>query len=281
MKVIEQGEIYEEHDGELSFSCKHVIYTDGRNVFLARTNDRLTDNNLDELHNNGTIILPEDIYPSFPSDGSISQASDLQHDTQYIKRASLLGYGPSSGEFIKNLVLEEARILEALKKSPHPNIIQYYGCKVEEKRIVGLVLARYKETLAERVKHKGLKSTNRSVILAGVRSGIDHLHQLGFIHNDINYTNIMFSENDDNPIIIDFDSCVKEGEIDKSCGTWGWSRDRTQGLPSVRENDLYAIERLRAFLDGEWDGHISNSAFWFLRVSQPQKPTKTRKNQRT
>ena len=39
-----------------------------------------------------------------------------------------------------------------------------------------------------------------------------HLHSLGFIHNDINIANVMFLDDDDVPIIIDFNSCGKEGE---------------------------------------------------------------------
>jgi len=44
-----------------------------------------------------------------------------------------------------------------------------------------------------------------SSILAGIESGIRHLHSLGLVHNDINPRNIMMDH--DKAVIIDFGSC--------------------------------------------------------------------------
>jgi serine/threonine protein kinase len=50
-----------------------------------------------------------------------------------------------------------------------------------------------------------------SSILEGVKKGLDHIHALGIIHNDITPSNIMLDEHD-TPIIIDFGSCRDMGE---------------------------------------------------------------------
>jgi serine/threonine protein kinase len=58
---------------------------------------------------------------------------------------------------------------------------------------------------------------NKDSILDKVKAGIRHLHCLGLVHNDINLTNIMFDK-DDNPVIIDFDSCTPIGQTLKDVG---------------------------------------------------------------
>jgi len=45
------------------------------------------------------------------------------------------------------------------------------------------------------------------IFLDGILEGLLFLHTLGFVHNDINLTNIML-DNKGMPVIIDFDSCI-------------------------------------------------------------------------
>jgi hypothetical protein len=53
---------------------------------------------------------------------------------------------------IPDLFLAEARICEILKKHPHPNIVQYFGCVTQNDRITGLYLVKYLTTLQDRLK---------------------------------------------------------------------------------------------------------------------------------
>lgn len=67
--------------------------------------------------------------------------------------------------------------------------------------MTGLCFARYPRTLMQEVNPGGLgKRQLRSVrprgkdysgVLAGVERGIRHLHGLGWVHNDVNPSNIM------------------------------------------------------------------------------------------
>jgi serine/threonine protein kinase len=133
-------------------------------------------------------------------------------------------------------VIHEVRICEILRKNPHPNIIQYLGCVVKDDKIHGLCFTKYSMDLMRRVKDG--RPLDSELYLRSLKSAILHLHTLGLVHNDINPRNIMINENDI-PIIIDFDSCKHEGErLDKS-GTPGWCIEDAQY--AMRENDFFSF----------------------------------------
>ncbi|KAJ7130614.1 hypothetical protein C8R44DRAFT_775883, partial [Mycena epipterygia] len=61
-------------------------------------------------------------------------------------------------------------------------------------------------------------------VIAGIRLGLEHIHSLGYVHNDLNPRNIVLDKEFKVPIIIDFDSCYKIGESlkGKKAGTVDW-----------------------------------------------------------
>ncbi|KAI9729815.1 MAG: hypothetical protein M1834_006563 [Cirrosporium novae-zelandiae] len=107
-----------------------------------------------------------------------------------------------------DLLLQEAQICEILKKSPHPKIVEYFGCVLQGEQIVGLCFKRYKINLAERIEDTE-HPLDRDMCLKGIKEGIKHLHSLGLIHNDLKSSNIMLNAYDV-PIIADYDSCRRE-----------------------------------------------------------------------
>lgn len=169
------------------------------------------------------------------------QSSDLC----YVKRPSLLFYRPGD-DALKKLMLQEVQKLEALKESPHPNVVKYHGCIEKDNLLIGLCLDKYSETLAERVRRKGTE-LSKNHCLKGVQNGIQHLRSLGYCHNDINPTNIMFKE-DDTPVIIDFDSCVPTGQkLGSKAGTMLFSDEHaTHSMP---ENDVYSLCLVKEFME--------------------------------
>lgn len=164
-----------------------------------------------------------------------------------MKRPSLLHYGDTEASTkLSTLILDEAKACEILSVHPHPNIAQYLGCTVEGGRITGLCFVKYGMTLLERVS-KGSHAFDADLCLCGIQDGIQHLHKLGLIHCDINPANILMSGDGDNPIIIDFDSCRREGEhLGLKAGTRGWAREDFKfATPEV---DQYGLAMIKDFL---------------------------------
>ena len=79
-------------------------------------------------------------------------------------------------------------------------------------------------------------------------AGLDFLHSIGLVHDDINPHNIMLDDGG-RAVIIDFDSCVPLGSRSRG-GTPGWST-----LPTTVEikNDEHGLDLVAKFLRGEYD----------------------------
>lgn len=76
------------------------------------------------------------------------------------------------------------------------------------------------------------------------KAGLNWLHSLGLVHDDINPKNIMLDD-DGHAIIIDFDSCASSGTKSRG-GTPGWSTS-----PEVA-NDEHGFNLV--FIWGQYDG---------------------------
>lgn len=121
--------------------------------------------------------------------------------------------------------------------------------------MIGLCFTGYQRTLMQEVNpgslmKRGLRSSRQrskgySSVLAGIESGIKHLHALGLVHNDINPSNIMLDS--DQAIIIDFGSCRRVGESLEDVGrTYEWYDEEVK--TAVPDNDLDALEEILIWL---------------------------------
>ncbi|KII86594.1 hypothetical protein PLICRDRAFT_260852 [Plicaturopsis crispa FD-325 SS-3] len=127
----------------------------------------------------------------------------------------------------------------------HPNICEYLGCVLDGQHITGLCFKRYKCTLHDAIEHR--MPLDFYSVTSGIASGVQHLHSMGLVHGNLKPTNIMLDD-DDTPIIIDFDQCQKSGAtLSYKRGTPGWCPDP---LPSIArfETDLYAMDRIFQYL---------------------------------
>ncbi|KAF8991066.1 hypothetical protein BDQ17DRAFT_1371211 [Cyathus striatus] len=125
-------------------------------------------------------------------------------------------------------------IFENILKNPRQNVCTYYGC-IRDGDYVG-----------------GVTQTtpfNPQAILTGIRQGLDHIHSLGLVHDDINPRNIMIDD-DGEPVIIDFNSCMLPGELSRG-GTPGWSN-----CPNIAtfENDEFGFDLICKLVRREYDG---------------------------
>lgn len=211
MKVRERGESFEEINGNFQSASTLTVYRFDDNVFhrITKSRCRFTAKvKTEDLFY--VVLIPTASYcPHFPS--NFTQAPDPLPPYCYIKRPRLLSYdrihNTPSVSRISERVLREAEVREILKLDPHPNIAQYLGCQVRNGRITGICFTKYSGTLMHRVNPKsrmkrafiynGRSLKSRDGCLRGVEMGIGHLHSLGFIHNDINPSNVMIVEDTD------------------------------------------------------------------------------------
>ncbi|KAI1735349.1 kinase-like domain-containing protein [Xylaria scruposa] len=183
------------------------------------------------------IKIPEEhIWPL--ADPSLTQAPDPLPVASYKKLPRLLGYDGKDPDFIPRVTLSEARVCEILKNHPHPNIARYLGCIIKDGKVKGLGFDNYPVTLGKMLENE--TPFDRQRCIRGIEAGVQHMHDLGLAHNDLNPENIMM--HGDNPIIIDFDSCKPEGEKLLKGGTYEWSPAKGY---SKRENDHYSLSKIR------------------------------------
>ncbi|OJD28590.1 hypothetical protein ACJ73_00031, partial [Blastomyces percursus] len=260
LEVLETVEDFGEVDEEIGFRHTIVIYRwngavyRGLSKYRYQSKSEVQRSHLTDI----TLIPPEDYCPIFQPHFTL--APDLFLTKGYIKHPRLSTYQSSCPKQISEQVLTEVEVCEAIRKDPHPNLAQYHGCKVYDGRITGLCFTKYNETLMERVNPKFFSKSSppsNGLVpleslkpwLDGIKQGIQHLHSLGWIHNDVNPSNIMF-DNDGRPVIIDFDSCRPEGHsLGTTKRTYEWyDEDAHCADPN---NDLKALDDLQAWLSGK------------------------------
>lgn len=205
-----------------------------------------------------TLIPLEEYCPIFLPHFTLAPDSLLAKG--YIKRAPLSEFPFSCFPQISEQVLKEVEVCEIIRKNPHTNLIQYHGCEVRDGRITGLCFTKYNETLEDRVNpRRAIRPSPPSDGFVPldtlqpwwdqIKQGIQHLHRLGLVHNDLTPGNIMFDD-DGRPVIIDFDSCRPEGHsITAVRRTFHWCDQSVRRAdPS---NDLKTLDDIQAWLTGQ------------------------------
>ncbi|KAF2240343.1 hypothetical protein BU26DRAFT_470815, partial [Trematosphaeria pertusa] len=228
-----------------AFKRTTFTYVDNQDVaWFGQTPDiRKYDLTVEDLNRLLQQIPDEKVYPIRPS--SISTVSDADQRNLFIKRPKLLCLDDEEEtKLLPQMLLEEAEVLEFLKQHHHPNLIRYYGRTVNRGRITGIALENHQVILQYHFK-KVSNSFNIVACMEGIRAGVEHLHALGFAHNDLNPMNIALDSND-NPIILDFRSCRRFGEQLLSAGTYGWIEE--DFTTSAQRHDEFAMKKIEAWL---------------------------------
>jgi serine/threonine protein kinase len=259
MEILTTGECFPHDPNGSIFTI--VVYSHDNETYLARYNGRCGDK---------TDIPPEELedvvkldktafQPEYQSIFTQAQPSDQQ----YIKRPSLLRYYPyndANKTSMMNEVLQEVQVCEILKLQPHPNIAEYIGCRIQDGKISGICFKQYTQSLQQRLNPEHLNKRMFAAsacldakwcngIIEGIRKGIEHLHALGLVHNDLTPVNVMLDERG-MAIIIDFRSCRRIGESLKGVGrTYEWYDDEV--MTARPSNDLDALSEIEAWLLGK------------------------------
>ncbi|KAJ2975810.1 hypothetical protein NUW58_g8254 [Xylaria curta] len=239
MEICEAHSAYSECDDGVKFDHTKIILRRGDDeYFYAKSSQRLSPEEIDIDALEIFEIPTEHIWPL--ADPKFTQAPNPLPAGCYLKRPTLIHYQPNEDNDVGNLILTEVEACEVLRQSPHPNIVRYLGCMIKDGRIRGLVFDKYPITLWEMLDHK--IEFDKSHCLHGIEAGVQHMHDLGLVHNDLNPSNIMMDGN--HPIIIDFDSCKSDGKkLGKKGGTYMYSLEDEEY--SKRDNDLYSLSKIR------------------------------------
>lgn len=218
--------------------------TDEDEVYTGKSDKSRKDLTLDEV--NALLVRCPDsaLYPPVPE--GIQIASEQVEKTAYLKRPPLLDYVP--GETDLGLIkqgLDETLVMETISKLYHPNIVQYLGARVRRGLLTGFYMEQLPQTLLQYCGTPEFKEMDKDQFYEGVESAIRALHGIGLAYNDIYPGNIMIK--DGKPVLIDFGSCRRVGEVLRSCGSPGWCKE--DFCMSEVEHDEFSLGVLRRFLD--------------------------------
>lgn len=237
-------------DENFEFVESAVTYRDSSGRFFIGTSSsaragRINEQNLTTVITNPAQIPEEHIFPLY--EPGITVVSETEAVGKWLKIPNLASYNPNGRvETIPSVFLQEVKTLETLSKHSHPNIMKYYGCVVKEDRIVGICLERCEETLYNRTWIRR-QAVDKETVMESIHRAARHLHSLGFCHNDISITNVMFRE-DGTVVLIDFDSCQRNGErLGSKKGTVGFFDHSV--TTSKFENDMYSIKKVNEYLE--------------------------------
>jgi serine/threonine protein kinase len=244
MEILEKGDMFVEKDGDYIFDhAKIILHGDNDEFYYAKSNQRNFGSSQIDIDGLTLNRIPADVWPL--AEPTFTRAPNPLPSGCYLKRPSLLYYedGHDRSDY-GDQILGEVKACEVFRLRPHPNIARYLGCVVEDGRIKGLCFVRYPVTLSQMLKD-GTRLQSSSICLRGIEAGVQHMHDLGFVHNDLNLSNIMMDGED--PIIIDFDSCKRVGDrLGAKSGTFG--RPLAEEEFAQRENDLYSLSEIQATL---------------------------------
>lgn len=228
-------------------------------AYFGKLDHPISDITLNQLTSALTPIPDDDIFPVWTLGTGLTQAQETSQAATYIKRPDLALYHVFREHNVLGLIpkglSEEAEIMEKISKHPHPHIVHYHGCQIRRGRITGLVLDRHGSTLADYLKNK-VGSVDKELFTRALTSAIDHLHSLGFAHNDLHPGNILIGEQG-LPVLIDFGSCREIGaKLGTSRGTKGWIEGGLEDYnTSEKGHDFFALDKIRGWLDAPTFDH--------------------------
>lgn len=235
------------NNGTRTFAHKIIIWEEDGCYYRATIPHRGT-YNLQSIPRPVPIPI-DDLRPSYHRDFTLAPIP-IPADA-FVKQASpakwIEGASPTRGE----VLVKEAHVYELLRTNPHENICHYYGVFVIDDRVAGLCLRKYARTLSTAVEEDREGILDWKKIIEAINAGVTHLHSLKLIHNDLNPGNIML-DSDNNPFIIDFDSCVFEGEK-AGGGTPGWARCWEKDRIAKKGDDEEAVACIGQFLKGAYN----------------------------
>ncbi|KAK0437392.1 hypothetical protein EV421DRAFT_2021725 [Armillaria borealis] len=196
------------------FHLREILWSDGEDLFYLQLPTRRPRDGDDEARSALSCdakLVPRSLYQTVPS----------PRTTYYIKVGTIFYFHPEDPEksAIWQYMIQEARVCETLMKYPHQNVAQYYGYVEKDGMMVGLCFKRYGQTLSDAMKTGLIRREDVEHSLDQIKKGIEHIHGLGLVHNDINPRNILLDAGCNDPETAEF------------------------------QNDFYGLEKIREWME--------------------------------
>jgi serine/threonine protein kinase len=144
---------------------------------------------------------------------------------------------------------------QMLMQHPHPNVLPYLGCLVEDGQVTGLCFRKASKTLMEMVNPKMVLKVkfdaschplpDKEKLLQGSEAGIRHIHSIGYVHNNVHPTNLMVLD-DGTLVVIDFNMLTRKGDMQYG-GRLEWSDQEVNVASEKRDWD--GMQEIRTWLD--------------------------------
>lgn len=120
------------------------LVTPDEHVYFGHSSKNKRDTTLADYSTALELVPDVEVYPEVPKDVQLTVASkSLDNSSAHVKHSGLKSYESVKGtNFVPKALLDETLIMELMSKSPHPNIISYYGFRVRRGRITAFVVER-------------------------------------------------------------------------------------------------------------------------------------------
>jgi serine/threonine protein kinase len=267
LTLVNASEVWDFDDDQFKYWT--IIFSNGTDYFYYSYANRqlLKDDKslLTSLAAQASLV-PWTHYKATPPPGLSPSPAKLPDNT-YVKThlpLFIADQNDLSSTRLADSLVQEALIYQELAKHPHPNICEYRGIFVLDGLMSGICLRQYSKTLQQCVDDGDRLDVEP--VVQGIETGLKHLHELGFVHvrhvslksvscslitisqGDITPSNIVFDVANLNvPVIIDFDSCYRDGaEITGKGGTTGWSKQNTSIAKCTDDN--WSLEAIKGWL---------------------------------
>ncbi|OQE43651.1 hypothetical protein PENCOP_c003G02733 [Penicillium coprophilum] len=194
------------NDGKLKSTTFYHV-TDDEEVFFGYASKNKREMTMPEFNSSLKRVQDQDIYSKISVNIHLTLASEvLDPSLVYVKRSGLQWYDDMIGtNHLSKAILDDTLVMEQISRAPHPNIIQYYGCRVRRGFNTSIVLERLDQTLSAYVSTSDFQKLDKIKFFEYFKSAVENLHSLRLAHNDINPDNLMVKNG--SPVLIDFDSC--------------------------------------------------------------------------
>lgn len=255
---------------------QYLLESNRGNLFHGTTSTREW-TELKAIGGNGSEFssLPRQLIPTdqlFPPCSPSFQkfSGDPEDEAVYMKSQAILTQRRLKSKYHCLATTQEVLRCELISKTPHPNLAKYLGVETrmigDKESVVRIAYQRYSMDLDEFASIKRfIKKHHVDFLVAGIKEGMRHLHQLGVVHCDLRPMNVFVTIGDEcdeqghvvlkEVVIGDFDASVEVGEkvsLKRASDKW-WPKEMKWGDRAAEWIDEWCLKEIEKWLKEKAD----------------------------